>query len=480
LQAAYVKATLGPVHDALYDHITSRKWCLRGEYTKDDARELVKDRRNGEEFYSADFSSATDRFHLRMVAAVARLLAESPDLTDEEREAILGSFPEDSYLVQLGSCPFSEKVEIVRGQMMGNKLSFPLLCLVNRGMFLISNRIWANAMGIKGRKRSVRINGDDIAFPSDPVFSRIWEGVVSHFGMVLNRSKTMISPRYIELNSKIFDAKWDRFLLKPVLSAFRRTLTPGCVVTSLLEGLNGCKSSVVWNGLLAVRNLIRRSGVCVSTIPRPWFRRLVKCAWFRDGLRVVPVIKTRGVDRSVPHIVASVAPAEEDWELYQTLNDELTRRTVDYWVGKEVPFYRETLGKPKGFDVVTDEGALYTLKEAPSVRGVLYKQSKRLWQWVWPKLVREEWERRRLPLVECGRLGLWAPDHPHLVTKRKLVVENVGVPPTAELSAPGKGRDVHDFWQPPCTRELLAKMTRCREGLQRCGAATSGGDGLVS
>jgi len=472
MQSAYVKDTLGPVHDALYDCITARKWCLRGEYTVKDARELAADWRNGEEFYSADFSSATDRFHLRMVAAVARLVAESPDLTDEEREAILGSFPEDRYLVQMTSCAHSETVEIVRGQMMGNKLSFPLLCLVNRGMFLISNRIWANAMGIKGRKRCVKINGDDIAFPSDPVFSRIWEGVVTHFGMRLNRSKTMISSRYIELNSRVFDTKRDRFLCKPVLTAFRRTLTPGCVVTSLLEGLNGCKASVVWNGLLAVRNLIRRSGVCVSTIPRPWFRRLVKCAWFREALRVIPEIKTRGVDRSVPQIVASVAPAEGEWRLYSLLVDTLTRATVDFWAGINVPAYRETLAKPRAL-VVDDCGCVSvgpnTVKGGPSlstcVRGVRYRQSKKFWQWVWPRAVREVWERWQLPLVECSSWGTWAPDHTDLTVKRKLVVENVGVPPTAELSAPGKGRELHDFWQPPCTRQLLASMTKVRKGL---------------
>jgi len=443
-QSRYVKDVLGNVHDALYDSITSRRWCLRGEYNVENARQLVEDRRDGEEFYSADFSSATDGFHLKMVAAVAGLLTENPYLTDEEREAIRASFPEDFIVVREGSCLFAERHEVLRGQMMGSKLSFPLLCLVNRGMFLIATQMWGNAVGVRGRRRRVRINGDDIAFCTDRIFSVIWESVVSHFGMVLNLEKSMKSKRYVELNSKIFDAKTDRFVRKPILSCFRRVRTPGCVLSSLIEGLQGFKPAVVWGAIVAVRNLVLRSGVCVSTIPRPWFRRLVKHWWFRQAAAQQPVVEKLGVDRSVPIVLSGVAPAEEEWGKYRELCMELTRANTTFWTGKKTEPYEEILGKPKATysPGVLDSGdECYVLNplvrgaHLPRVSHVQMSVSKREWRWAWPRPVLEVWEGSRFPLVSCRGFGTWATDHEHLQVKRRLVIINRGFPPTLELTS---------------------------------------------
>jgi len=149
----------------------------------------------------------------------------------------------------------------------------------------------------------VLINGDDIAFCSDSLYKTIWRGVVEHFGMVVNWEKSGFSTRYVELNSKSFDFKIDRFVKKPVLSAFRRDSAPGCILSALLEGLKGFSSSSCWKAIIALRNLVKRSGVQLVSIPAPWRKPLLRKRWFRQALSVEPFVEKVGLERAWPQVV---------------------------------------------------------------------------------------------------------------------------------------------------------------------------------
>jgi hypothetical protein len=82
------------------------------------------------------------------------------------------------------------------GQLMGNLLSFPLLCIVNYLAFRYYTGL--------GRDANVKINGDDIVFQSSRQVADRWmEGVVGS-GLVLSRGKTMVDRRYFSLNSRLF------------------------------------------------------------------------------------------------------------------------------------------------------------------------------------------------------------------------------------------------------------------------------------
>jgi len=86
------------------------------------------------------------------------------------------------------------------GQLMGNLLCFPLLCLQNYVAFR-----W-----VFPRTIPVKINGDDIVFRSDRARYEIWSEFVSSVGLVLSRGKTLVSEKYFSLNSSFFWARTNK------------------------------------------------------------------------------------------------------------------------------------------------------------------------------------------------------------------------------------------------------------------------------
>jgi len=108
--------------------------------------------------------------------------------------------------------PDGDVREQVRGQLMGNLLSFPLLCLQNRIAY-----VWC-VRGFPGWYRNpVLINGDDIVFRSTAEVARVWMDRVSTLGLRLCRGKTLVSASVFSLNSTFFRGLRQRVKLLPVL-----------------------------------------------------------------------------------------------------------------------------------------------------------------------------------------------------------------------------------------------------------------------
>jgi len=84
-----------------------------------------------------------------------------------------------------------------RGQLMGNLLSFPLLCLVNFLAFKFVIR----------RKVPLKVNGDDIVFRASPEEAELWKKKVGESGLTLSPGKTMVHKRFFSLNSCFFDGR---------------------------------------------------------------------------------------------------------------------------------------------------------------------------------------------------------------------------------------------------------------------------------
>nr|QED42937.1 putative RdRp [Leucocoprinus ourmiavirus C] len=86
----------------------------------------------------------------------------------------------------------SRSVERMRGQMMGDYLSFPFLCLTN----------WLTAkMTLGSESTSVIINGDDIAFKASSEGRERWMEGVASGGLTLSKGKTLVSSWCVSLNS---------------------------------------------------------------------------------------------------------------------------------------------------------------------------------------------------------------------------------------------------------------------------------------
>jgi hypothetical protein len=106
---------------------------------------------------------------------------------------------------QYGKCGIVDRQR--RGQLMGNLLSFPLLCLQNYAAFkyLIPARV------------PVKINGDDIVFRSDRESAARWMDGVSSLGLTLSRGKTLVFSSVFSLNSTFFKAYPSGVGLIPVI-----------------------------------------------------------------------------------------------------------------------------------------------------------------------------------------------------------------------------------------------------------------------
>jgi len=273
MQGARVKRVLRPVHNALYDHLSSFGWCVRGDVTVEDFCSVLDS--TDEDLVSGDYDSATDLIYLPAVEAIVSVIAEDPHLTEEEREVLLGSFTNLRWISESGCVR-----PILRGSMMGNLVSFPILCLINKACHDIA----AEETYGPGVKRVGRFNGDDCLFGASPEMYSKWRLVTSLFGLSVNESKTIYSRRWADLNSQTFDCKKRNLVSKPVLSFLRPSDdAPGEILSSVLSGIRSFRWSVQqWIVNVLMRYEISMRGFTLSSLPSSWCKVLVKKKWFRQ------------------------------------------------------------------------------------------------------------------------------------------------------------------------------------------------------
>jgi hypothetical protein len=218
--ASASQAMLGPLHRCLYDAMSGKDWLLRGAATTGKMRAFCP--MPGEVFVSGDYESATDYLPLEVAEAILEVARGS------SREV-----PEDVWAHAFASLraeieyPDGSVRRVVRGQLMGNLLSFPLLCLQNYAAYRYAFRgCWKN--------RPVKINGDDIVFRCTEGEYQRWADVVSKVGLKLSRGKTMVDSRFFSINSSFFHAMPKAPRLIPVVRS--SVLTHAVAVPHALSG----------------------------------------------------------------------------------------------------------------------------------------------------------------------------------------------------------------------------------------------------
>lgn len=327
MQSARVKRVLTPVHKAAYDHISSFDWCVRGDVDEESFSKVAADKKNGERFVSADYRAATDNLNPAAVKAVVEELSSSPELTEEERGVLLGSFSNIWWESRSG-----KKHAILRGSMMGNLGSFVVLCILNKACFDIACDIEFGS----GSHRIGRFNGDDCCFSGTTSFFSLWKKVVATYGFIVNEEKTGISDRFIELNSRTYDSLRGQLIPIHTLSFFRPQLRrqPGEILSEVLASIEGLSMAVqlwVLNDLF--RHEIVAHGVEPNAIPTRWLRRLLRRSWFRSALEApAPYVRTVGVDRSVPTVVGP-PPRAEYVSLVEAACNAVERAHTRRWRG---------------------------------------------------------------------------------------------------------------------------------------------------
>jgi len=182
---------LRPVNKAMYSFLTKKNWLLRGEAKPECFKSFG--RREGEVFISGDYESATDNLNVRLTELVLRRMFDTAThIPTRVREECLRSL-RASFYNEAGTLMGTQS----RGQLMGNPISFPLLCIINHLTF---------SFAIKRPDVPVKVNGDDIVFRSSPTEAAAWFEAVEASGLVVSKGKTLQSKSFFSLNSSYFRA----------------------------------------------------------------------------------------------------------------------------------------------------------------------------------------------------------------------------------------------------------------------------------
>jgi hypothetical protein len=407
MQSAEVKRVLTPLHNALYDHITSFGWCVRGDVTKGDFEVIVKDLRKGEVYVSGDYKAATDNIYLDAVLVIVDEIAKCPELTVEEREVLLGSF--DNIRYKNSICRVDEHYPINRGSMMGNLISFPLLCLLNKSCFDIACDIRDGS----DRSRKGRFNGDDCIFCGDEDFFRVWKSVTSRYGFIVNEEKTGRSGRWIDLNSQTYDARGHRKVAKATLGFLRPARTePGEMLAEVVRSLVGFSQRNILRCIVMLRHEIALRGVlsslgCLS----PWLRKqLIRQRWFRDSAIMggAPTLE-KGTRRSV-EVIVGPPPRERFYGIITAASARLQRENTNEWIGREVSPLEVKLDRETYYKSRRSTPS-FTLRRRFEWAGVR-------WAFVWPKRLFQCWS--HLPIFHDGTAH-WCEEHPFLTVRPRIV-----------------------------------------------------------
>ena len=409
MQSAGVKRVLTPVHNALYDHITRSGWCVRGDVTQGDFAVVASDLRDGESYISGDYSAATDNIYLPAVEVIVDEIAKTKELTAEERRILKGSFRNLRWKSQSGV-----EHPIKRGSMMGNLVSFPLLCLLNKACFDIA----CDIRDCKDRTRVGRFNGDDCMFCGDFDFMGTWRQVTSRYGLIVNEEKTGFSRLWLELNSQVFDVRKGNLVPKIVLSFLRPFQnSPGEILLDVIRGL----SAYHLGNTLAVINMMQHEialhGVrgSLSELSPRWLKRLSKMRWFRAAALYggAPVTE-KGVDRDLP-VTVGPPPRPCFVPFVNRCSAELQRSRVEQWIGKRVRPLEKKL----------DRASWHGTKLTPEHACRKYSRRGYKWAFVWPSVLLDFIQERYPSVLDSDIYTPWRDDHPFLVRRCRIFEERV-------------------------------------------------------
>jgi len=189
---------LRPLHSAIYNRLSRFSWLLRGEATVNSFRSFTC--LPGQVYVSGDYTSATDNLNLGVQQCILRgVLEGARHVPDGVKRRAFESQSVGLVLpcsTSCRGCAVCERFTQRRGQLMGNLLSFPLLCIVN----YLGFRYYG---GTETRDLPVKVNGDDIVFRSSQEVCDRWMSGVRGAGLTLSPGKTMVDRRYFSINSKL-------------------------------------------------------------------------------------------------------------------------------------------------------------------------------------------------------------------------------------------------------------------------------------
>lgn len=414
MQGARVKRILRPVHTSAYRRLTAYTWLVRGNVTEEHFNRVCDDLRPGEVLISGDYTASTDNLNQDAVNTVVDVLCEA--LPVREKEVLSDSYHRVSVAEELGG----EQVPVVRGSMMGNLLSFVVLCILNKICIDIARQKVYNCGPYY---RPCLVNGDDCLFAGNEEMYNEWLRATAAVGFEINRDKTMRSDRFCELNSQYFD-RHSRALIRKHSFGFLGSDdwkdSEGSMASCVFELADQLKyTTATW--LLTtkkIRRLFERNRPAASEIPRRWRHFLLRKNWFRQGLvqgwKDWTVV-TSGDDRSLPFEYGP--PVKESKPVLEkrikALENAFSKALCESWRGK--------CAEPLKRKMVPDRRRTYDEDGLPFGHKihvpVVVKVGPPEWKRLWMKPVLER-IKKSCPWILDDSPSEWVDEQPGLVTVR--------------------------------------------------------------
>jgi hypothetical protein len=308
---------LGPLHKTFYECMASQPWILKGKPTV----AKLSDALGRKWKTSVDLVNASDGLTLD-VADIFLDVAQSTSrhvpagIFERARRSLRPTF---SY-----GNEDPEYFTITNGQMMGQYLSFPLLCFQS----YVAAR-WAT----RGLDAVIRINGDDALIGCDS--PDVVRSYPPH--LEINRDKTAVRENVAEINSTQFlrwGGKW-----KEVVSA-RRLGGSVLTVSGLVHMARSCLSAGDrWVSAFVRTRIGRRSRVSPVHLGLPMTNRDV--FWRHRGMPSYRVFQKDVVLQDDRLEQTEEKPSFEDAEAFRTLLFDEGRyvpKRDDPWLVKNLPY----------------------------------------------------------------------------------------------------------------------------------------------
>lgn len=164
-----------------------------------DMIDLAANARADWEWFSVDYSAATDGLSWKYSGRIFRYLMQ--DLPPQEYAtamSVLG--PHRLHYPVRGGKPVFRGLQR-NGQLMGSILSFPILCLANLGVYLLTTQPSHRGWSHEERLNHVLINGDDMVYAAHPALWPVHVDNGEKVGLKMSVGKAYRHPVYANVNS---------------------------------------------------------------------------------------------------------------------------------------------------------------------------------------------------------------------------------------------------------------------------------------
>lgn len=152
---------------------------------------------------SVDYSAATDGISWKYTSRILRFLLANQDRRVLEMAlGVLG--PHRLFYPEKTDMGFGKPKELglqKTGQLMGSILSFPILCLANLGVYLVTMRLHQQGWSREEILRHVLVNGDDMVYAAP---AGLWDRhvkIAKDLGLKMSVGKAYKHRTYLNINS---------------------------------------------------------------------------------------------------------------------------------------------------------------------------------------------------------------------------------------------------------------------------------------